>query len=174
MHFDGVKLPEESIDRIAETKRLARDAGREVQVWTPIGVVCRPTQREAEEFTEYVIEQADEDAVGHLAELHERDAAGRADDQGAFRRSGEGPQERQVLARGNFCAIGDPDRVAQQLARLANVGFDGLVLNFVNYLDEFPYFASEVLPRLEGMGLRAKAGSEQAGSSSMAEAKRRA
>jgi FMNH2-dependent dimethyl sulfone monooxygenase len=157
LHFDGVKLPEESIDRIAETKRLARDAGREVQVWTPIGVVCRPTQREAEQFTEYVVENADHGAVGHLAELHERDAAGREDDQGAFRRSGEGPRERQVLARGNFCAIGDPDRVAEQLARLRNVGFDGLVLNFVNYLDEFPYFAGEVLPRLERMGIREKA-----------------
>ncbi len=28
MHFDGVQLPEQSIDRIAETKQLARDAGR--------------------------------------------------------------------------------------------------------------------------------------------------
>jgi hypothetical protein len=36
------------------------------------------------------------------------------------------------------------------------VGFDGLVLNFVNYLDEFPYFAQEVLPRLERLGVREK------------------
>jgi alkanesulfonate monooxygenase SsuD/methylene tetrahydromethanopterin reductase-like flavin-dependent oxidoreductase (luciferase family) len=130
--------------------------GRKIQVWTPIGVVCRPTQQEAEEFTGYVIEHADLGAVGHLAELHRRDAEGREDDQGAFRRAGEGPLERMVLARGNFCAIGDPDMVAGQLARLSNVGFDGLVLNFVNYLDEFPYFAQEVLPRLEAMGIRQK------------------
>jgi alkanesulfonate monooxygenase SsuD/methylene tetrahydromethanopterin reductase-like flavin-dependent oxidoreductase (luciferase family) len=67
---------------------------------------------------------------------------------------GEGPIERQVLARGNFCAIGDPDDVAQQLARLHGVGFDGLALNFVNYLDDIEYFAQEVLPRLERLGLR--------------------
>ena len=35
------------------------------------------------------------------------------------------------------------------------VGFDGLALNFVDYLKELPYFAAEVLPRLERLGLRA-------------------
>ncbi len=157
MHFDGVKSPEESIDRIAETKRLARDAGRAVQVWTPVGIVCRPTQREAEEFTRYVIAHADLGAVGHLAEMHQRDAKDREDVEGVYRRSGEGAIERRVLARGSYCAIGDPDWVTQTLARLRHVGFDGLVLNFVNYLDEFPYFVQEVLPRLERLGLREKA-----------------
>jgi alkanesulfonate monooxygenase SsuD/methylene tetrahydromethanopterin reductase-like flavin-dependent oxidoreductase (luciferase family) len=157
MHFDGVRSPEESIERIAETKRLAREAGRAVQVWTPVGVICRPTHQEAAEFTEYIIEHADMGAVGHLAEMHERDARGRDDVEGIYRRSGETPTERRVLARGSYCTIGDADRVAETLARLSDVGFDGLVLNFVNYLDEFPYFAQEVLPRLERLGLREKA-----------------
>jgi len=161
MHFDGVTSPEASTERIAETKRLARAAGREIQVWTPIGIVCRPTQREAEEFTRYIIAHADMGAVGHLIELQRRDAQDREDREGIYRRSGEGPIERRVLARGNFCAIGEPDWVAQQLARLRNVGFDGLVLNFVNYLDEFPYFAQEVLPRLERIGVRLKARTAQ-------------
>ena len=157
MHFDGVQLPEESIERIAETRRLARAADREIQVWTPIGIVCRPTRGEAEEFTRYIIDHADMAAVGHLIELQRQDARGRDDREAAHRRSGEGPIERRVLARGNFCAIGEPDWVAHQLVRLRNVGFDGLVLNFVNYLDEFPYFVQEVLPRLERLGVRAKA-----------------
>ncbi len=156
LHFDGVQLPEDSTERIAETKQLARAAGRAVQVWTPIGVVCRPTQAEAEEFTQYIIDHADMGAVGNLVEMHRRDARDREDVEGIYRRSGEGPTERRVLARGNFCAIGDPDWVAGQIARLRNVGFDGLVLNFVNYLDEFPYFAQEVLPRLERLGIRDK------------------
>jgi FMNH2-dependent dimethyl sulfone monooxygenase len=153
MHFDGVRSPEESIDRIAETKRLAHEIGRDVQVWTPIGVVCRPSRREAEEFTQYIVEHADWGAVGRLAEMHRRDGRDPEDTEELLR-SGGGPAERRVLARGNFCAIGDADWVAQQLALLRNVGFDGLVLNFVNYLDEFPYFVQEVLPRLERLGVR--------------------
>jgi dimethylsulfone monooxygenase len=33
-------------------------------------------------------------------------------------------------------------------------GLDGLAVNFVDYLEELPYFAAEVLPRLEKLGLR--------------------
>src|SRR5947209_7130174 len=44
MHFDGVRTPEESIERVAETKRQANESGRSVQVWTPVGILCRPTQ----------------------------------------------------------------------------------------------------------------------------------
>jgi len=50
MHFDGVHTPEASIERIAETKRLARERGRNIQVWTPVGIVCRPTQQEADDY----------------------------------------------------------------------------------------------------------------------------
>ena len=35
LHFDGVDKPEDSTARIAETKRLARESGREIQVWEP-------------------------------------------------------------------------------------------------------------------------------------------
>jgi hypothetical protein len=33
-------------------------------------------------------------------------------------------------------------------------GFAGMCFSFVNYLDEFPFFRDEVLPRLERLGLR--------------------
>ncbi|MEA2639803.1 MAG: dimethylsulfone monooxygenase [Chloroflexota bacterium] len=155
MHFDGVKSPEESIERIAETKRLAAAAGREIQVWTPIGVVCRPTRQEAAEFVDYLVDNADLGAMGHLAEMHRADAKDRTDAEGRWRGSGEGPLERRVLARGSYCAVGDPDWVVQELARLHGVGFDGLVINFADYLAELPYFVQEVLPRLARLGLRA-------------------
>jgi alkanesulfonate monooxygenase SsuD/methylene tetrahydromethanopterin reductase-like flavin-dependent oxidoreductase (luciferase family) len=56
-------------------------------------------------------------------------------------RTGLGPIERQVLARGAYCAVGDADHVTAELQRLQAVGFDGLALNFLDYLDELPYFA---------------------------------
>ena len=42
--------------------------------------------------------------------------------------------------------------VEESAAKLG--GLDGLVLNFVDYLKELPYFAQEVLPRLERAGVR--------------------
>ena len=162
MHFDGVHTPEASIERIAETKRLARERGRDVQVWTPVGIVCRPTQQEADDFIQHVVEYADWGAIGHLAEMHANDARNRTDPEGLRRRSGDNTIERKALARGSYCVIGGPDAVAQELSRLHSVGLDGLAINFVDYLKELPYFAAEVLPRLERLGLRTAATHEPA------------
>jgi dimethylsulfone monooxygenase len=155
MHFDGVDTPEASIGRIAETKRLARERGRDIQVWTPVGIVCRPTQKDADDYVQYVVDHVDRGAIGHLAQMHAHDARTRTDPEGLRRRSGNSPIERRALARGAYCAIGDPDAVTEELARLRASGLDGLALNFVDYLKELPYFAAEVLPRLERLGLRA-------------------
>jgi alkanesulfonate monooxygenase SsuD/methylene tetrahydromethanopterin reductase-like flavin-dependent oxidoreductase (luciferase family) len=151
MHFDAVDIPEASIDRIAETKRLARERGRDIQVWTPVGIVCRPTQNEADDYLRYVVDHADLGAIGYLAEMQRKDGRSATDPQGRQLRS---PIERRALARGSYCVIGDPDAVARELARLRSVGLDGVAINFVDYLAELPFFAAEVLPRLEKLGIR--------------------
>ena len=64
---------------------------------------------------------------------------------------------RKALVHGQsgFPMIGSPDDVADELARISSAGFDGIGFSFVNYLDELPYFAQEVLPRLQRLGLHA-------------------
>ena len=60
----------------------------------------------------------------------------------------------QANGMGGIPIVGDPDTVARELARLAATGAKGIALSFVNYLDELPFFHSEVMPRLARMGLR--------------------
>jgi alkanesulfonate monooxygenase SsuD/methylene tetrahydromethanopterin reductase-like flavin-dependent oxidoreductase (luciferase family) len=55
---------------------------------------------------------------------------------------------------GGLPIIGDPDSVAQELAKLSKAGLRGIGVSFVNYGKELPYFVTEVLPRLERLGLR--------------------
>jgi alkanesulfonate monooxygenase SsuD/methylene tetrahydromethanopterin reductase-like flavin-dependent oxidoreductase (luciferase family) len=50
--------------------------------------------------------------------------------------------------------IATPDQVAAGIISLAEAGFVGTTLSFVDYLREFPYFAQEVLPRLAMAGIR--------------------
>ena len=74
-----------------------------------------------------------------------------------------GPEEFQRLRNhqangmGGLPLIGDPDKVAGDMARLAAAGLTGIAVSFVNYLDELPYFCAEVLPRLARLGLRESA-----------------
>jgi alkanesulfonate monooxygenase SsuD/methylene tetrahydromethanopterin reductase-like flavin-dependent oxidoreductase (luciferase family) len=154
MHFDAVETPEASTPRVAETKHLALERGRDIQVWTPVGIICRPTQKEADDYLQYVVDRADWGAIGHLADMHAKEGRGRSDPQRLVH-SGHNPLARRALARGSYCVVGDPDALAREFWRLSAAGLDGLAVNFVDYLKELPYLAAEVLPRLEKLGLRA-------------------
>jgi len=153
LHFDAVETPEASTTRIADTKRLARERGRDIQVWTPVGIVCRPTQKEADDYLQHVVDHADLGAIGYLADLLAKEGRQGRDPQRLVH-SGHNPLARRVLARGSYCVVGDPDAVAREFSRLRAAGLDGLAINFVDYLKELPYFAAEVLPRLDRLGLR--------------------
>jgi len=63
-------------------------------------------------------------------------------------------RRRFAAGHGGCPIVGDPDEVAAGLAQLSAAGFAGFAFSFVNYIDEFPFFRQEVLPRLERMGLR--------------------
>src|SRR5207253_307243 len=88
MHFDGARSPEASVERIADTKRAAHALGREIQVWTPVGVICRPSQAQADDYLQHCVNEADWGALGHLAALHASDARQRTDEEGVLRRDG--------------------------------------------------------------------------------------
>lgn len=146
----GVVTP--AIGAVAENLRSVRAkaaaVGREIGVYTNVNVICRPTQREAIEYYRYVLEQnADWDAVDGQIQ-----AGGTPKDLS----SPEYMTRRQSAIR-QFPLIGDPDRVAALFITLSEAGFDGIGLTFVNYLDELPYFRSEVMARLERAGVRVPA-----------------
>ena len=152
MHYDFCPNPEASRARIAESK--ARAAPRPLQVWTPVSVVCRPTQAEADDFRAYCVEHADWGAndrfnAGRLAPKASQTQS--PESVAAIRRS---EPARAVIGRDHYPICGTPDHVAGELALLSEAGFDGVAIIFVNYLRELPYFVQEVIPRLERRGLR--------------------
>ena len=122
-------------------------------MWTPVGVICRPSQREADDYLQHVVDHADLGAIGYLADLHAKEGRLGRDPQRLVH-SGHNPLARRVLARGSYCVVGDPDAVVREFSRLRAAGLNGLAINFVDYLKELPYFAAEVLPRLDRLGLR--------------------
>lgn len=140
---------EKSRIEVADIKAKSQQIGRNTGVFTLCHCVCRPTKKEAEEYLRhYADEQADWGAVDNLMRL-----------QGMHAQSF--PEEALRTMRGRFAAghgtyplIGDPDTVADELAKVSAAGFAGTTLSFVDYAQEFPYFRDEVLPRLERKGLR--------------------
>ena len=140
-----------SKEEIVELKDAARDKGRNVDVLTFSTVVCRPTQKEAEAYLDhYARQNADWDAVDNLVNLQFAHAQSFPHDLLALIR------DRFAAGHGGFPLVGTPEQVADGIQELAETGFGGTTLAFVDYVKEFPYFRDNVLPILEKRKIRRK------------------
>ncbi|MBF6568246.1 MAG: LLM class flavin-dependent oxidoreductase [Candidatus Binataceae bacterium] len=150
-HFDQAFFLEQAPGQIRETRRLANSYKHDIQVFTSGYVVCRPTQKEAEDYVHYfAVEQADSDAVDRLLEL----SLGSEGSKSMSAEVARVARERVAAGYGGLPLVGDPDRVALEFKKFVDLGFNGVAFGLVNYLDELPYFHQEVIPRLEKLGLR--------------------
>ena len=138
--------------KVAEIKAAAQKIGREIEVFTVGQVVCRPTQKEAEDYYRHaIIENADWGAIdGMLANKSITPQTIPPEEYYAKRRYFA------ANAVGGFPFVGTPDRVAGELSIISQADVRGIGLSFVNYLNEVPYFCEEVLPRLVRAGVRMK------------------
>jgi alkanesulfonate monooxygenase SsuD/methylene tetrahydromethanopterin reductase-like flavin-dependent oxidoreductase (luciferase family) len=136
--------------KVDEIKKQARTFGREIEVFTVGQVVCRSTQLEAEDYYRHaMIDNADWGAVDGMLALKDITPDGMPFD--------EYEKKRRYFAGnaiGGYPYVGTPDRVSEELANVSRAGMRGIAVSFVNYLNEFPYFCDEVLPRLARLGVR--------------------
>jgi FMNH2-dependent dimethyl sulfone monooxygenase len=134
---------------IASIEEEAAGHGRRVRVLTPLHVICRPTEAEAQAYyRRYAIEQADHGAVENY--ISENARSGKPALAIAMR-----TQKKRIAGGfGSFGIAGSPQDIAEQLVELKRVGLDGVSLSFVNFREELPYFLETVMPLLERAGLR--------------------
>lgn len=136
-------------DEIVALKEQAQGQGREVEVLTFSHVVCRPTEKEAQDYVDYFTgDNADWVAVDNLMNLQISHAHSFPHDLLM--------QMRQLFAMGHggVPLIGTPEQVADKICDLHAAGLGGTTLSFVDYTKEFPYFRDNVLPILEARGIR--------------------
>jgi FMNH2-dependent dimethyl sulfone monooxygenase len=141
---------------VQRTKEIAAGFGRNVDIFTTSYVVLRSTRKEAQEYHEYyTTTMGDSAAADHLMELQGLHAQSFPPE--AFKSI----RQRFFGGHGVYPLIGNADDVASELAKISAAGFIGTTITFVNYVEEFPYFRDEVLPRLERLGLRQSVKSRQ-------------
>ena len=140
---------EQAAATVQDVNEKAASTGRKVGVFTFCTLVCRSTQKEAEDYLDYYANQnADWEAVDYLMKLqglHAQSFTPKA--LASFR-------DRFAAGHGGYPLVGTPDHIADELEKLSATGVMGTTLAFVDYAEEFPYFRQEVLPRLEKKGLR--------------------
>jgi dimethylsulfone monooxygenase len=123
--------------------------GESIAFYTPVHVVCRPTDSEAERYyDDYASKNADMGAVDTY--IAENSKAGKPALAAAMRQN----RKRISGGFGSLGVIGSPQRVADKLVELRRAGFSGVSISFVNFLLELPFFLDTVVPRLQSAGFR--------------------
>jgi len=146
-----IDLIELTAQNVAGIKAEAQAQGREIEVYTQGQVICRRTQKEAEDYYHWAnVENAEWPAIDRMLELHNVTAANTAPDVLQSKR-----RTMALSGIGGRPYVGTPDKVAEDMATLARAGLRGIAFSFVNFVKDAPFFCAEVLPRLARMGLRA-------------------
>ena len=151
MNFVMLRQEDEVSDRqqIEHLKSMAVAAGRQSQCWIHVYVVCRPTEREAREYLDaYVRERGDWETAARMVKLFglesdTLDAAVLEDFKFHF-----------IAGHGGYPLVGTPDQVVEQMEKLSSMGVDGLLISWLDYLDECQYWIDEVLPLMQQAGQR--------------------
>lgn len=133
---------------IAKLREQSKAAGRDVGILTIALVCCAPTEQEAQDHYNYFYENSDWEAVDNLVRLQFAHAQSFPHDLLKLIR------DRMASGHGAYPLIGTPAQVAQGFVDLAEAGFSGTTIAFLDWNKEFPYFRDNVLPILEEKGLR--------------------
>jgi len=156
MNFVMLRQRNEANDQeqIAKLKRLANAAGRESGCWIHGYAVVRSTQEEAEAaLNRYVIEYGDEEAVNNMLSIFGMESGTLAPDiMDAFKFHFK-------AGHGGYPLVGTPKKVVDDMIRLSEMGVDGILLSWLDYLGECKQWIEEVLPLMEAAGLRSPASS---------------
>ena len=135
---------------LREVKAMARNKfGREIQVWGMAALTHGESQKEAEKYYKYYVDQMGdwkgaEKAMNAIVPNSE-----------TFPEEFRNEMTRTLVAGyGAFPVVGTSEKIAESLLEMSSIGFDGITLSWVNYEEGLPRFVEEVLPLLEQAGVR--------------------
>ncbi len=151
MNFVMLRQKDQASDvaQIAGLKAMAEAKGRRSQCWIHGYAVVRPTKAEAEAaLRRYVIDYGDDVAVNNMLSI--------------FGMESETLEPSVMEAfkfhfkagHGGYPLVGTPESVVADMIRLSEMGVDGILLSWLDYLGEGRQWVEEVLPLMESAGLR--------------------
>ena len=143
------KSLEQDATQIGHLKRMAASAGRTSQCWIHGYVVCRSTVKEARDYLHhYVVERGDDAAADNMLDMFGM-TSGTLDPSVM-----EAFKFHFKAGHGGYPLVGTPEQIVEQMQRLSEIGVDGILLSWVDYLGECRQWIDEVMPLMVEAGLR--------------------
>jgi alkanesulfonate monooxygenase SsuD/methylene tetrahydromethanopterin reductase-like flavin-dependent oxidoreductase (luciferase family) len=127
--------------------RARQEYQRDIGVMTYAFIICRDTEREAQQVRQAILDAGDYEGAKNLMSVLGMQSASFSEQIRAY-------QERFILGWGGYPIIGTPEQVTDELQALSDAGLDGAILGFLDYHEEMKYFDDNVMPLLRQAGLR--------------------
>jgi FMNH2-dependent dimethyl sulfone monooxygenase len=133
----------------AVRKRAREQYGRPMSTMTYATIVCRDTEREARRDYQEMVDNIDWEAIDYLTRVFGLEGQSYGDAESVRKL-----RTQFALGWGGMTFVGTPGQVADQLARVSQIGIDGVMLGFLDYVVELEHFDRTVMPLLRQLGLR--------------------
>ena len=146
--FTSVTEIENAPMEIAGARASVPDGAR-VPIYASGHMVTRPTQKEADEYYHYLVYEC-----GAWETINDAAIEARLQNRVTGYASLEKLKERMISGGGLLLVQGGYDEVAEKFRLLHAAGLDGMAINLIDYIGDFPALRDEILPRLERLGLR--------------------
>ncbi|TLG91077.1 dimethyl sulfone monooxygenase SfnG [Pseudomonas edaphica] len=132
-------------EHIAHVKALAAQQNRTVRFAVNAFVISRPTEAQAREVLEAIIENADIEVVERFRKNVQHAGQATIEKQGMW---AESRFEDLIQFNDGFKTglIGTPEQIAERITALTEIGVDMLLAGFLHYDDELLEFGREVIP----------------------------
>jgi alkanesulfonate monooxygenase SsuD/methylene tetrahydromethanopterin reductase-like flavin-dependent oxidoreductase (luciferase family) len=135
--------------QVAKYHDMAREHGREIQVWTNAYIVQRETEAEAKAFYDYYVNQhGDWEAAENLVSL--LGIKSESFPPGVARQL----KEHFIAGWGGYPLVGTKEQVVEGLKLLSDIGFSGVILSWARYVEEMRDFQQTTYPLLVQAELR--------------------
>ncbi|MFE7558281.1 LLM class flavin-dependent oxidoreductase [Kitasatospora sp. NPDC057500] len=146
-NFIAFADPAEAAQTAARVRSIARTHQRDLGILGYGNVISRDTEKETKQVLDHILAKGDWEVARMVS-------GGLSSESGSFD-SINAMQERFILGYGGYPLIGTPEQVVERLVGLSEAGVDGMMIGFLDYVEELGYFGERILPLMKEAGLRA-------------------
>src|SRR5690606_27059408 len=145
-NFIAFASPEEANETSTRVRNIAREQGRDLGILGYGNIVSRPTEKETKQLLDHILQKGDWEVAAMVS-------SGLGTESGSFDKVKK-LQERFILGYGGYPLIGTPEQIVDQMIELNKAGVNGMMVGFLDYAEELPYFGEEIMPLMRQAGLR--------------------
>lgn len=145
-NFIAFANPEEARGTAARVRGIAHEQGRDLGILGYGNIISRDTEKETKQLLDHILENGDWEVAKFVS-------GGLGSESGSFDKI-KAMQERFILGYGGYPLIGTPEQIVEQLVQLEDAGINGMMVGFLDYAQELPYFGESILPLMREAGLR--------------------